>query len=402
VSARDLVVVGAGPAGAAAAAHAARAGLDVLVLERAIFPRHKPCAEYLSPEAGRDLDELGVLDEVLDAGAARLTGFRLVAQDGSSALGRFAGAGRFAPFRPWGLALPRATLDQIVIRAAQRAGAEVRFGVTVEGPLLGDGGVAGVVTRQAGARLRLRARAVVAADGLRSVIARRLGLARWGRPRRLALVAHLEGVKEVADYGEMFAGRGWYAGLASIGSGLVNAALVVPIEEAGAVAADPQSLFVRRLTSVPELARRLADARIARAVMVTGPFARTTRRVAVDGCLLAGDAADFFDPFTGEGIFAALRGGRLAAETLVTAIASGDVSRDALRAYRRARRREFQSKWVLERVAGLGAVRPVLYRRFVRALAKRPGIADLWVGAAGDAVPVRELFTPRHLLALAL
>jgi 2-polyprenyl-6-methoxyphenol hydroxylase-like FAD-dependent oxidoreductase len=76
---RDLLVVGGGPAGASTAAWAARAGLDVLLVDRATFPRAKPCAEYLSPEATRDLDALGVLEEVEASGAARLTGMRIVA-----------------------------------------------------------------------------------------------------------------------------------------------------------------------------------------------------------------------------------------------------------------------------------------------------------------------------------
>src|SRR5262245_5709272 len=103
----DLLVVGGGPAGAATAAHAARAGLSVILAERASFPRDKACAEYLSPEASRDLADLGVLDEV-ERHAERLTGFRIVSDDGRAVVGRFAGnAPAHPPFRPYGLALPR-------------------------------------------------------------------------------------------------------------------------------------------------------------------------------------------------------------------------------------------------------------------------------------------------------
>jgi flavin-dependent dehydrogenase len=115
-----------------------------------------------------------------------------------------------------------------------------------------------------------------------------------------------------------------------------------------------------------------------------------------------GDAADFFDPFTGEGIFAALRGGRLAAGALAWALARGEATRAALRPYRRARRRTFISKWALERVAAYSVTRPALMRRFTRRLAARPTYADLWVGAAGDYVPFRALLAPRALAALIL
>ena len=136
--------------------------------------------------------------------------------------------------------------------------------------------------------------------------------------------------------------------------------------------------------------------------MVAGPFARSTRSATADGALLVGDAADFFDPFTGEGIFAALRGGRLAAEVLVAALAKGPATRAALRSYGAARRRAFLGKWVFERVAALSATRPALMRRFARRLARRPAFADLWVGVAGDYVSPAALLAPRALAALIL
>ena len=137
-----------------------------------------------------------------------------------------------------------------------------------------------------------------------------------------------------------------------------------------------------------------------RDVMIAGPFARRARSAIAPGALLVGDAADFFDPFTGEGIFAALRGGRLAADALSAALRAGAATRAALAPYVAARRREFFGKWVLERLVGLAATHPALMRRFTHRLARRTHVADLWVGAAGDSVPLRALFAPRHLMAL--
>ncbi len=397
--ARDVLVVGGGPAGASAAAWAARAGLDVLLVERAVFPREKACAEYLSPEAARDLDALGVLQDV-EASAMKLAGMRIVADDGSEMVGRFAPAGGATPYRPWGFALPRSRLDAIVLEAAARSGAEIREGVRLEALEMENGAVTGAILRSGARRWTERSRVVVGADGVHSLVARRLGLSRHGAPRRLALVAHFEGAAGACDCGEMFVRGGRYLGLAPIGRDLVNVAAVVPASEARAIARDPAAFLTAEVRAYPELAARFAAARIAREVLVAGPFARTTRRSVADGALLVGDAADFFDPFTGEGIFAALRGGRLAAEAVVQALARGGATRETLRPYRLARRRAFLSKWTFERVVGLSVTHPAVMRPFVRRMARRPDQADLWVGVAGDYVPLRSLVAPRSLAAL--
>jgi flavin-dependent dehydrogenase len=398
---RDILVIGGGPAGASTAAWGARAGLDVLLAERATFPREKACAEYLSPEAARDLDALGVLGAV-EAEAERLDGMRVVSDDGAEVVGRFRATDRFAPYRPYGFALPRSRLDTIVLGAAARAGAEVLEGVTCETLLVERGVVAGAVLRAGDRRWSQRASAVVGADGVHSVVAARLGLSRHGAPRRLALVAHFAGAEGMRDCGEMFVRRGRYLGLASVGKGLVNVAAVVPASEARAIARHPADFLTAELRGYAELRARFAGARIVREVLVAGPFARTTRSSVADGALLVGDAADFFDPFTGEGIFAALRGGRLAAETLAGVLRTGEATRRALRPYRRARRRAFLGKWVFERLVGLAATRPAVMRRYVHRMGGRPRYADLWVGAAGDYVPLGALCAPRALAALLL
>jgi len=398
VTRADLLVIGGGPAGAATAVRAARAGLSVVLVDRATFPRDKACAEYLSPEATRDLDDLGVLAAIEAAQPARLHGFRLVSDDGASVCGRFSGT-PFVPYRPFGFALPRLALDALLLDAARGAGADVREGVSLDRLIVDRGMVTGAELRHGTSRSVLHARAVVGADGLNSLTARQLGLSRQGRLKRLALVAHLQGVQGMSDLGEMFAADGWYVGLAPIGNGRVNFAMVVPQADAPAIAADPDAFLLSRLRSLPELAERTKDAGIVRRVMITGPFARRARRCTADGALLVGDAADFYDPFTGEGIFAALRGGRLAADALAAALERGPATRAALAPYAAARRDAFFGKWLLERVVGLGATRPALMRRFTRQLARRTHVADLWVGAAGDSVPVRALFAPRHLMA---
>ena len=391
----DAVVVGAGPAGSATALLLARAGARVLLLDRARFPRDKPCSEYLSPETTRVLERLGggVLEAVAGASHARLSGMKVVAPSGAAVVGRF-GDERGPRYS---FALPRTSFDTILRRAAEAAGAEVREGVKVEELLYDRGAVSGVVARDAGSGMReaYRARVVVGADGLRSVVARRLGPVRVSPPRRVAFAAHVADVAGVTDVGEMHVGPTGYVGLGPIGDGVTTVALVLPLR---AVRRRPR-LF-EELERFPGLAGRFDPRRLVRGVLATGPFAQWSRRTVAEGgargrgggALLVGDAAEFFDPFTGQGIYSALRGAELAAACLISGA--------GLRAYARARRRAFTGKWLLERLIGLGVGWPALVERVVRRLARRPDLADLLVGATGNCVPARAVLTPGVLARL--
>ena len=401
----DVIVVGGGPAGAATSGALARAGVDVLVLDRARFPRVKACSEYLSPEASRVLASMGALEMVERSGAARLAGMRVRAPNGTWLRGQYAAAHGFRGYRDWGLALPRERLDAILLDCARRAGARVHERARVA-DLARDatGRVVGVRVLTRAGSATYRAPVVVGADGLRSVVARRLGLARRNRwPRRVALVAHYRGIDDVGDCGEMHVERDGYAGLADVGGGLTNVAVVVPARRGREIAAVGAAAFAERwLGARAHLATRFERAERVSPVLATGPFASHARRAWSPGAALVGDAADFFDPFTGEGIYAALRGGEMLAAHL---LAAGDPGRSAsvdaaLRAYDRARREEFRGKWIVERLIGGAVASCFVMNRAARALAARRDLADLLVGVTGDFVPAREVLRPAFVLRL--
>ena len=382
VSARwDAVVVGAGPAGSATALQLARAGARVLLLDRARFPRDKPCSEYLSPESTRVLERLGpnVLGAVAAASPARLRGMKVVAPSGSAVVGRF---------ETFSYALPRTRFDAILRAAAEAAGAEVREGVKVEELIYERGAVAGVVARDT-----YRARIVVGADGLRSVVARRLGPVHAIGPKRVAFTTHVADVRDVHELGEMHVGRPGYVGLGPIGSGVTTVALVLPLAEARR-----GKHFFEELNRFPGVAGRFDGRRMVRPILATGPFARWSRRPVANGALLVGDAADFFDPFTGQGIYSALRGAELAAAAILNSLAT-DAS---LESYARARRREFGGKWVLERMIGIAVGWPALIERVVGRMIRRPELANLLVRATGNCIPAGAALRPGVLAGLVL
>ena len=379
----DAVVVGAGPAGSATALLLARGGARVLLLDRARFPRDKPCSEYLSPESTTVLQRLGggILESVAAASHARLTGMKVVAPSGAEMIGRF--GERFS------FALPRTSFDTILRHAAETAGAVVREGVKVEDLLYDRGAVGGVIAGET-----YRARVVVGADGLRSVVARRLGGVRTSAPRRIAFTAHVADVAGVSDVGEMHVGPSGYVGLGPIGDGVTTVALVVPVS----TVKKGRPRFFDALDRFPGLTGRFDPRRLVRDVLATGPFAQWSRRSVAPGggALLVGDAADFFDPFTGQGIYSALRGAELAAAAITDTLATGA----DLRAYARARRAAFAGKWLLERLIGLGVGWPALVERVVGRLARRSDLADLLVRATGNCVPARAVLAPGVLAGL--
>lgn len=401
-AATDVLIVGAGPGGSAAAIRLARLGLRVRVLDRARFPRDKACSEYLSPEAVRHLDALGVLPALDSGGGHPLTGTTVFGPDGAKLTGLFARAGG-TPFRGTGLSIARRVLDAELVAEAVRAGATLNEGVTVRELLYNGGRVAGVVAEGGtGSSQVIRARSVIGADGLRSTVARRLGRRRHGLPDRLAFVAHVADVPRLGDEAEMHVGRDGYVGLNPIGGGLTNVALVVPRARAEGARGDPAAFFYSALERFPGVAGRVDSRRERRGVQVTGPFAASSARLTAPGALLLGDAAEFFDPFTGEGILSAFRGAELATETVGRALArTGEVGDRALADYRLLYRRCFAGQRAVERLIGWGMLLPSLFDRAVGRLGARD-LGHTFVGVTGGLLPARTVLTPSFLLRMLL
>lgn len=398
----DVLVIGAGPAGSAAATLLARRGCAVAAIDRAAFPRDKACSEYVSPEAVRVLDRLGLVGSLERAGAQPLAGTIVRGPLGASLHGIFAEASP-PPFRPTGLSVARRVLDHQLVEGARAAGVSVFERTALESLLYHGSGVAGAVVRGPNGRHTIHARLTIGADGLRSAVAQRLGGRRRGALRRVAFVAHVAGVPGLERSAEMHVSREGYVGLNPIGADVANVALVVPAATARAARGRQTAFFAELLDRFPGVRGRVRADRIVRPVLATGPFDVRARRVTADGALLVGDAADFFDPFTGEGICSALRGAELAAEVVGRALATpGPVTSRRLAPYRAARRRAFAGKWAVERLIGYAMASPALFDRAVARLGRRPGMAHTLIGVTGDFVPAREVLNPLFLARMVL
>jgi menaquinone-9 beta-reductase len=398
LGAPEAVIVGAGPAGSATAILLAERGRSVMLLDKASFPRPKVCGEYLSPEAARILDRLGVLKDVDAAGARPLEGMRIVAPDGTALEGRYAGAGRWRGYRDHALAVRREVFDGLLLERARSRSVDVRERHRVTDLLLEGRRVIGVRGQDpAGAPFEVAGPLVVGADGRASVVARALGLTRPHRLRRLALVQHVRGLATAAGRGEIHVDPPDYCILNPVAAGVVNVSLVVPLAHARPFAGRLETFFRSRLRQLVHLWPRLADMEPVGKLIAMGPLAYRVRPPRHDGVLLVGDASGFYDPFTGEGLFTALRSAELLADTADGALGAGDVSRVRLAAYDEARRAAFRSKDRVTRALQLVVARRWRANLVARALHRRPALVDLLMGVIGDFVPPRELLRLQSL-----
>jgi geranylgeranyl reductase family protein len=393
----EAIVVGGGPAGSTLAAALAESGHRVLLLDKARFPRHKPCSDYVNPAGAQILGEMGVLDDALRLGARWMEGMVVHAPDGHCFTAHYAKAepGRAA------LGLSRQHLDHLLLEHAKAAGVTVREQAHVRGVITEAERVRGVSATLSGTRESLRAPLVIGADGRNSIVRRELGLdapLRW--PRKTGLAAHVRGVRNAGPFGEMHIGHGLYAGLAWLENGLANLTVVVPDDVIRDRTGSVEAFFAGAIAQLPELAQSLAGAERVGGIRGVGSMACRSRRVAGDGYLLVGDAASFLDPFAGEGVYEALRGAHLAAPVLCSALAAGDTSERALEPYRRARRRAFRAKRAVSWIVQGFINTPPAMNYVTKRLSEREDLGLTLSGVLGNFRPASEALSPVFLARL--
>jgi flavin-dependent dehydrogenase len=289
-----------------------------------------------------------------------------------------------------GRAIVRRELDWSLLQHAIAAGAEFEPLTSVRRALVeenGDGVAAnGVVVND---DRTIRAHVVIAADGRHSTLAFGLGLAKHpDHPRRWAIGAYFENVSGLSSFGEMHVRRHSYIGVAAVPGGLTNVCLVKPSTGPDVTFRDPEVLLRRELARDPILRERFTAARLVTPPVVLGPLAVDVSPAAIPGLLLAGDAAGFIDPMTGDGLRFAVRGGELAARAALHALAHGWSGVHGR--LERERRSEFATKWRFNRtlrtfVSSPAAIRigeavALLAPSALRAVVRRAGDCDVSEG----------------------
>lgn len=328
----DVIVVGAGPGGSATAAHLARAGIKTLLLEKTEFPREKVCGDGLTPRAVKELLALDI--DLTTQGWIKNKGLRII------------GGGHrlelpwpeLSVFPDYGLVRTRADLDQILAQKAVAVGADLHESTSVTGPVMEKDRIVGVTTKNAAGEERsYRAPIVVAADGNSSRLSLSMGLTkRDDRPLGVAVRTYfrsprheddwLESWLELWDRDRLLPGYGWVFG---VGDGTSNVGLGILNSSPAFANVDYRALLMRWAASMPKEWGYVPEEMVGpiRGAALPMGFNRTPHFH--QGMLLVGDAGGMVNPFNGEGIAYAMESGRIAAETIAEALASGrDHARD--------------------------------------------------------------------------
>jgi flavin-dependent dehydrogenase len=333
----DVAVVGGGPAGSTAAAFLARAGLDVICLERERFPRFH-VGESLLPASLPLFDRLGVREQIESAGFQRKNG--AVFADETEHRGVTLNFRRGPAWEDHAYNVPRADFDRILLDHATKEGAVVREGVEVRDVGLRDDGVRLTVEVGGGATEEVEAAFLVDASGRDALIASRLGR-RVPLPDlgKAALFAHYRGARRASGRLEghlqayLFE-HGWFWWIPFSGD-LTSVGVVLHQRAFKARSGSLEALFEEMVAASPTVSGGLAGATRVTAVHPVANFSYRTEPAVGDRFVAIGDAVVFVDPVFSTGVYVAMQSAELASEVIVRAFRAGDSRAGRFDAYRR-------------------------------------------------------------------
>ncbi len=387
VASYDVAVIGAGVAGSVCAALLGRSGYRVLLIDKATFPRTKICGEGLMPAGRQLLQDLGLAERLTRAGARDFSALRFHLPNRRILELDFSDGPVSAP----GCVLSRETLDHLLVRfAASQEGVELRERHRLRAARFEHHQV--VLKIQNGDQNEvIRARAVVAADGIRS----RLRAA--GGIRCLSSASHRFALRRLYDdYAagaravDVYCLQKAEAYVAPLSGGRARITLLTDKRHLPR-SKGAEHLYEKLLARFPEIMDRIKAGGHRSRVETTSPVSARFSRCHGDRLILAGDAAGAVDPVTGQGMTMALRDAHLAAQVLSRALKTNRLTADRLRTYTTSRERYFQPAYHLSQKLLTSLRYPWLSERARLALSRSTGLRNKVIALAADPNPESEL-----------
>jgi menaquinone-9 beta-reductase len=387
----DLLVLGAGPAGAAISLLMAAKGYSVEILDAAFFPRPKICGEFLNPQAVQWLRENQLLGFVEETSPYPIYGMKITDHHRRSFSGTYQ--------QGQGYAIQRKDFDAILVSVIRQQGIQLYEGFRAERLLIEDDRALGVRgTDSAGNVVEKRARILIGADGRNNLIGRTFGWMKTIRKlRKYAFLSYFDDVADLQNYGEIHLVNDGYIGVAPLTKNLANVALVVDETACPPGTADLQRFLLQHVQKT-QLAERLRNPNPLVPVITAGPLAYTLKKTSGHRTLLVGDTCGFIDPFTGEGINYAFISATIASDILDRCLRSNRFDDSALAEYDQIREQTLSRKLrmakLLQNVIHSHGLSDFLVDRF----ASNQQLADTMVSAVGGAIPVGRVWNFRFVL----
>lgn len=316
----DAIIIGGGPGGSSAATFLAKAGKHVLVLEKEIFPRFH-IGESLLPYNQSIFAEMGVLPELEKRCSIKKYGAQFHVANGSKSIALVFKNGKFTQ-QTEAFQVERATFDNILLKHADLAGADVRQGWTVGKVIQSSQWVSVEAKDSSGKTQEFRAQYLIDASGRGNLTGNQEGLREFHpRLRKLAVFGHFSGVKldpgtKGGDTIVVRLADKWFW-IIPLSTDKISVGCVMDKEEFAQARKPAADVFEEIWKSSAVLRERMQDATLLNDIMTTTDFSYRNRRLIGDRLLRVGDAAGFMDPIFSSGIYIAMHSGKLAANTVI-------------------------------------------------------------------------------------
>lgn len=387
----EILVIGAGPAGSITSARLSQAGYDVLLIDKASFPREKTCGDALSPLAVKRLAEIGVLAEVVNSGANIIESASITGTTGIKVQANFKD---FLDFqRPYGLAMPRFEFDNILLQHAVQEGAAFQSNLNVLNIIRAGKDIQKVLAASSDNKIEIEAKHYVIAVGANIGLLRRNGFVDSNIALATASRSYYEVGQDIANSFDFFyekdlmPGYGW---VFPVGNGTIN--IGVGAWASKKVSKKNLDGFIEKL-----VARNSIPSPISVGKMKGYPL-RTdfpSQKLSGNNWLLAGESAGLVNPLTGEGIDLAIESGLVAAEEITNSIKHRSAYADR---YQNILEDRYRNMFVGMNLLRKFVINPVALNRLLDSMRKYPGLFHTFLEVSMGIKPPTHLLKSKFLL----